>query len=146
MDPKNSSGGKRLPRIAASLIRHVTSEMEPSFLLHRASLRPPIQSTPPVHEYGDFPYSSERSKSKSPDSLAPTPSEKSSPSGLQSAGGHMLSSLAFMEDDNDSEGEDFSLDSVSSRFEGDSLLGQGDALESSPKRGKRTGGEVDLSF
>lgn len=143
MDPKNSGGRKRLPRIAASLIRHVTSEMEPSFIVHRASLRPPpIPSATPGHEYGDFPYSSARSKSKSSDSLASAPSEESSPSGLQSAGGHMLSSLAFTEDDNDSDEDCLSLKNLNSPSERDSfLIGQGDTAESSPKRGKRTGGK-----
>lgn len=148
MDPKNSGGGKRLPRIAASLIRCVASERESSPIAHRASLMPsPTPLTPPGLEYGDFPYSSagSESKSNSPDSLVPAPLEESSPSGLQSAGGHVLTSQTFVVDDSDSEEECLSLECLNSASEEDGfLLGRGDASESSPKRGKRTGGELDL--
>ncbi|KAB5579329.1 hypothetical protein PHYPO_G00193820 [Pangasianodon hypophthalmus] len=141
MDPKNSGGGKRLPRIAASLIMRFASEREPSFSVQRASLRPsPTPPTSPVLEFGDFPYSSAGSRSKSPDSLVPAPSEESNPSGLQLARGHMVTSPTFVEDNNDSEEECLSSESLNSPSEGDGFLpGQGDTAESSPKRGKRTG-------
>lgn len=154
MDPKNCGGGKRLPRIAASLIMRCTSEREPSFNAQRASLRPPPPPPPPPTpptapglEFPDFPYSSAESKSMFTDSLVSAPSEKSSPSGLQLAGGCMLTSPTFTDCDNDSEEECLSLKSLNSPSERDDFLpGQSDTAESSPKRGKRTGGELDLSF
>lgn len=147
MDPKHSGGGKRLPRIAASLIMRFASEREPSFSVQRASLRPPpTPPTPSSLEFVDFPYSSAGSRSKSSDSLVPAPSEESSPSGLQLTRDHMLTST-LVEDDNDSEEECLSLESLNSPSAGDGFLpGQDDTAESSPKRGKRTGGELDLSF
>ncbi|XP_017327463.1 adenosine deaminase domain-containing protein 2 isoform X1 [Ictalurus punctatus] len=141
MDPQNSGGGNRLPKIAASLIMRVASEREPSFTVQRASLRPsPNPPTLPDLEFGDFQYSTERSRSKTPDSLVPAPSEESSPSGLQSVRGHMLTSPTFVEDDNDFEEECPSFESLSSPSEGDGFLpGRGNTAVSSPKRGKRTG-------
>ncbi|XP_058250105.1 adenosine deaminase domain-containing protein 2 isoform X1 [Hemibagrus wyckioides] len=140
MDPKTSEGGKRLPRIAASLVMRFPSEREPSFSGQRASLRPPPASlTPPDLEFGDFPDPSAGSGSKSPDALDSAPSEESHLSGLQSERVQMLTSPTFMEDDNESEEECLSLESLNSPSEGNILSGQVDTAECSPKRGKRIG-------
>ncbi|XP_060780949.1 adenosine deaminase domain-containing protein 2 isoform X2 [Neoarius graeffei] len=140
MDPKHSGGGKRLPRIAASLIMRFASERDPSFSVQRSGLRAPL--TPPLPsslEFVDFPDFTAGATSKSPDSLVPAPSEESSPSGLQLTKGHMLTSTSI-EGDDDLEEECLSLKSLNSPSEGDGFLpGQGDTAESSPKRGKRTG-------
>lgn len=150
MDPKHCGGGKRLPRIAASLIMRLASEREPSFFMHKSGLRlPPTPPTPPGLEFGDFSYSSVGSKPMSPDSLDPAPPGEPSPSGLPSAGGQTVTPLTFVEDDDDDDSGDecLSLESLKSPSERDDFLpGQGDTAESSPKRGKKTGGDLVLYF
>lgn len=139
MDPKTCGGGKRLPKIAASLIMRFASEREPGFIVQRASLKPPLTSPGP-----EFPYSSLGPKSKSLDFLRSAPSDMSS---LESARSRTQISPTFKEGDSDSDEECLSLKSLNSPSEGDDFLpGQGDTAESSPKRGKRTGGELDLSL
>ncbi|KAF7706349.1 adenosine deaminase domain-containing protein 2 isoform X1 [Silurus meridionalis] len=136
MDHRNSGGGKHLPRIAASLVMHFASEREPSIYMQRASLRPlPNPPTSPDLEFGDFPCSTAGSRSMSPESPVPVPSEDSSPE--QSLEGHVVTSPTFTDK---SEQECLSPEGLGSSSERKCFApGQGDLAESSPKKYKGNG-------
>ncbi|XP_066536404.1 adenosine deaminase domain-containing protein 2 isoform X2 [Hoplias malabaricus] len=132
----NSGDGKRLPRMAASLMMRFAPEREPTFSLHRASLRPP----PAGSEFQDL---LSGCSSRTPDFLlTQTPPEGPASDKTGSPVAHKLQPPALMEDE-DSELDQLdclSLKSLGSTSEGEStLIGQGDTAESSPKRGMRTG-------
>ncbi|XP_072542919.1 adenosine deaminase domain-containing protein 2 [Salminus brasiliensis] len=136
-DHGNSGEGKRLPRLAASLMMRFASEREPTFGLHRASLRPP----PPGHGCGEPPSSPVGGhRSKTPD-LPRAPSEDLTSASPVTPVGHVLETAPLMEDeDEDMELDCLSLRSLGSTSEGEGTLsGQGDTAETSPKRGTRTG-------
>ncbi|XP_036453313.1 adenosine deaminase domain-containing protein 2 [Colossoma macropomum] len=140
VDHGTSGEGKRLPRMAASLMMRFASEREPTFGVHRASLRPPL----PGHGFGDPPCApAEGCRSRTPDLLLPrAPSENPTTSRPGTPVTPTLEPPALMQDeDEDVDQLDcLSLKSLASTSEGESsLLGQGDTAESSPKRGTRTG-------
>ncbi|KAK2860458.1 hypothetical protein Q7C36_004624 [Tachysurus vachellii] len=117
MDPKNSGGEKRLPRIAASLLTRFALEREHTSSVQRASLGPPPTSTPPDH-------SSAGSGSKSPDSLVPDASEESL---VPDA-----SEESLVPDASEESHSSFETDGFAS--------GWLNTAESSPERGKHSGG------
>ncbi|KAM9500284.1 adenosine deaminase domain-containing protein 2 isoform 1-T2 [Clarias gariepinus] len=132
MDPKNSGRGRRLPRIAASLIKRFATDREPRFTVQKASLMP--LPSPPAHEF-DSPTGY---GPKTPESPVRAPPKKSSPSAQQVARGRMLTSPTLSVEENDSQEKCLSLESLNSPSEGDDFL-LGYTAESSPKREKRTG-------
>uniref|UniRef100_A0A673HYX3 Adenosine deaminase domain-containing protein 2-like n=1 Tax=Sinocyclocheilus rhinocerous TaxID=307959 RepID=A0A673HYX3_9TELE len=66
--------GKRLPRMAATLMMHFTAEREPTFGIHRASFRP----VTPSKEFEDSPSTGEESQSTIPELRHFVDTEKSS--------------------------------------------------------------------
>uniref|UniRef100_A0A671S1N4 Adenosine deaminase domain containing 2 n=1 Tax=Sinocyclocheilus anshuiensis TaxID=1608454 RepID=A0A671S1N4_9TELE len=66
--------GKRLPRMAATLMMHITAEREPTFGVHRASFRP----VTPSNEFEDSPSTGEESQSTIPELRHFVDTEKSS--------------------------------------------------------------------
>ncbi|XP_022534114.1 adenosine deaminase domain-containing protein 2 isoform X1 [Astyanax mexicanus] len=135
VDHDNSGERKRLPRMAASLMMRFVSEREPTFGLHRASLRPP----PPGHGFGDLPHApAGGNRSKTPELLI-AHSEDLTSFRPATPVGCAQDPLSFMEEE-DSDLDCLSLRSLSSNSEGERTShGQGDTAESSPKRGTRSG-------
>ncbi|XP_026869805.2 adenosine deaminase domain-containing protein 2 [Electrophorus electricus] len=135
----NSGEGKRLPRMAASLMMRFASEREATFGLHRASLRsPPSQG----HGTRDSCQAAGGNRPRPPDLLVLAPSDEPSSPGPLVLEAHTPKPLSLLKDEDEEmdQLDCLSLRSLGSTSEGESTsLGQSDTAESSPKRGKRIG-------
>ncbi|XP_030636818.1 adenosine deaminase domain-containing protein 2 [Chanos chanos] len=141
-DQESNGESKRLPRMAASLMLRC-SELEATF--SRANHTP----SPPCHHFKDAPENGRGGRSKSTAFLSPvlteeTMSPRKETPRAQSPDHMSLEPPALMEEAEEDTEEDcceqYSLKSLDcSTEEENSLLGQGDMLETSPKRDKKTG-------
>lgn len=131
-----SAEGKRLPRMAATLMMRFAPEREPTFGLHRASLRP----LAPNSEFEESPSTGEESQTTNPELCHFADIEE------PSAEGHHTLDLPSLEsspqvEDLDSGPESPSVWSLSSIIGAETTLeGLEDITDGAHRRDQRTGG------